>query len=189
MTEYFVHPLAVIDNGAEIGAGSKIWHFSHIRSTAKLGKNVIIGKNVYIDADVIIGSNVKIQNNVSVYHGVTIEDDVFVGPHAVFTNDLRPRATGDWEVSQTIVKKGASIGANSVIICGNNLNSYCMIGAGSIVTKTVPSHALVFGNPAKFQGVVCKCGQKLAGKEAKDNYTYHCEKCGSNISFSKNETV
>lgn len=184
MGDYFVHSLAVVDNGATIGPNSKIWHFSHIRSTAKLGANVIIGKNVYIDADVIIGSNVKIQNNVSVYHGVKIEDDVFVGPHAVFTNDLRPRAVGDWQVSETFVKKGASIGANSVIICGNTLGQYCMIGAGSVVTKSVPAHALVFGNPARFQGVVCKCGTKLAGKDAADNTTYHCSSCGSDVFFS-----
>ena len=183
--DYYVHPLAVVDNGASIGSNSKIWHFAHVRSSAKIGNNVIIGKNVYVDADVIIGSNVKIQNNVSVYHGVTIEDDVFVGPHAVFTNDLRPRAVGDWTVGKTLVKKGASIGANSVIVCGNDLGSYCMIGAGSVVTKSVPSHALVFGNPARFQGVVCVCGVKLAGKDAKDNSTYHCASCNRDISFSK----
>ena len=185
MTDYFIHTLAVVDDGATIGSGSKIWHFSHIRSTAKLGSNVIIGKNVYIDADVEVGSNVKIQNNVSVYHGVTIEDDVFVGPHAVFTNDLRPRAVGDWEVSKTLVKKGASIGANSVIICGNTLGSYCMIGAGSVVTKSVPAHALVFGNPAIFQGVVCSCGSKVASKDAIEGTEYHCDKCNSTFTFSK----
>ena len=187
MTDYFVHPLAVVDDGASIGVGSKIWHFAHVRSTAKLGSNVIISKNVYIDADVTVGSNVKIQNNVSVYHGVTIEDDVFVGPHAVFTNDLRPRAVGDWEVGRTLIKKGASIGANSVIICGNDLGSYCMIGAGSVVTKSVPSHALVFGNPATFQGVVCLCGTKLAGKDAVDNTAYQCDKCKASFTFSKNK--
>lgn len=184
MSDYFVHSLAVVDAGASIGSGSKIWHFSHIRSTAKLGNNVIVGKNVYIDTDVSIGTNVKIQNNVSVYHGVTIEDDVFVGPHAVFTNDLRPRAVGDWQVSETIVKKGASIGANSVIVCGNNLGSYSMIGAGSVVTKTVPAHALVFGNPARFQGVVCSCGIKLAGKEAIEDNSFHCTSCGKDFTFS-----
>ena len=185
MTDYFVHPLAVVDTGAAIGSDSKIWHFAHVRSTAKLGSNVIIGKNVYIDADVSVGSNVKIQNNVSVYHGVKIEDDVFVGPHAVFTNDLRPRAVGEWTVSETLVKKGASIGANSVIICGNTLGSYCMIGAGSVVTKSVPAHALVFGNPARFQGVVCSCGMKLAGKNAKDQSEYICSSCQSKIKFSQ----
>ena len=116
---------------------------------------------------------------------MTIEDDVFVGPHAVFTNDLRPRAVGDWTVGKTLVKKGASIGANSVIVCGNDLGSYCMIGAGSVVTKSVPSHALVFGNPARFQGVFCVCGVKLAGKDAKDNSTYHCTSCYRNNSYSK----
>ena len=185
MTDYFVHPLAVVDTGATIGADSKIWHFAHVRSTAKLGTNVIIGKNVYIDAEVLIGSNVKIQNNVSVYHGVTIEDDVFVGPHAVFTNDLRPRAVGDWTVSETHVKKGASIGANSVIICGNTLGCYCMIGAGSVVTKSVPAHALVFGNPARFQGVVCSCGTKLDGKDAPEQTEYTCSNCHSKINFSR----
>ena len=178
--------LGVDDNGASYGSKSKIWHFAPVRSTARLGSNVIIGKNVYIDADVSIGSNVKVQNNVSVYHGVTIEDDVFVGPHAVFTNDLRPRAVGDWQVGKTNVKKGASIGANSVIVCGNDLGSYSMVGAGSVVTKSVPAHALVFGNPARFQGVVCKCGSKLAGKDAEDNSNFHCDKCHSDIHFSKN---
>lgn len=187
MADYFIHPLAVVDNGASIGPNSKIWHFAHVRSTATLGTNVIIGKNVYIDADVVIGSNVKIQNNVSVYHGVTIEDDVFVGPHAVFTNDLRPRAVGDWTVGKTLVKQGASIGANSVIVCGNDLGPFCMIGAGSVVTKSVPSHALVFGNPARFQGVVCDCGTKLAGNDCPDKASFQCPSCNKITNFAKDK--
>ena len=183
MSDYYVHPLAVIDEGAILGENTKVWHFSHIRNSAKIGSNVIIGKNVYIDINVIIGSNVKIQNNVSVYSGVTIEDDVFVGPHAVFTNDLRPRAVGDWNIVKTTVKKGSSIGANSTVICGNTLGKYCMIGAGSVVTKSVPSHALVFGNPARFQGVVCVCGEKLSDSSAQ-NKVYTCSKCQQRIEFS-----
>lgn len=183
MKNYFAHPSAFIDEGAEIGENSKIWHISHIRGTAKIGSDVIIGKNVYIDANVIIGSDVKIQNNVSVYSGVFIEDDVFVGPHVVFTNDLKPRANGNWKIIKTFVRKGASIGANSVIICGNNLGSHSMIGAGSVVTKNVASHALVFGNPAIFQGIVCYCGEKLAGKTATAN-KYNCSNCKSDVIFS-----
>jgi acetyltransferase-like isoleucine patch superfamily enzyme len=185
MTKYFVHETAIIDDGAIIGDESKIWHFSHIRSSSRIGSNVIIGKNVYVDINVIIGSNVKIQNNVSVYSGVTIEDNVFVGPHVVFTNDLKPRAVGEWKIVKTQVNSGASIGANSVIICGTTLGSNCMIGAGSVVTKSVPSHALVFGNPAKFHGVVCVCGEKLSDSSTGEN-TYSCTHCGNKIKFSPN---
>lgn len=185
VANYFIHEKAVVENGAVIGDHSKIWHFSHIRETAILGTNVIIGKNVYVDINVVIGSNVKIQNNVSVYSGVTIEDDVFIGPHAVFTNDLNPRSKGEWEIMETRVKRGTSIGANSVIICGNTLGSHCMVGAGSVVTKSVPAHALVFGNPARFRGIVCFCGEKVAGEEAQDGI-YTCSQCNETFSFSPN---
>ena len=181
---YFAHPTAIIDDGAVIGENSSIWHFVHIRETAKIGSNVTLGKNVYIDTNVILGSKCKIQNNVSIYNGVIIEDSVFVGPHAVFTNDHLPRAEGVWKICKTLVKKGASIGANSVIVCGVTIGSYCFIGAGSVVTKNVPAFALVFGNPAKFKGVICKCGERLAGKKAEAGGNYICNKCSEKINFS-----
>lgn len=188
MTEVFIHPLAVVDEGAKIGEGSKIWHFAHIRGTASIGKNCIIGKDVYIDADVKIGNNVKIQNGVSVYKGVTIEDDVFCGPHMTFTNDLYPRAFGDtWEVIETLVKKGASIGAHATIICNTTLGEFCMVGSGAVVSKDVPAHGLVVGNPARLVGYVCVCGQPLRDEIEKDekSITMRCSKCYSEIEISE----
>jgi len=154
---------AVVSEKAVIGEGTRIWHFAQVRENASVGRNCNIGKGVYIDFDVKIGDNVKIQNLVSVYHGVIIEDDVFVGPHAVFTNDMYPRAfSGDsWKVYPTVVEKGASIGANATIICGNTIGEYAMVGAGSVVTGDVPPHALVVGNPARIIHAVCRCGQPL----------------------------
>lgn len=156
----FVHPSAEIDEGARIGAGTKVWHLAHIRSTAQVGADCVIGRNVYIDADVVVGDLVKIQNNVSVYHGVTIEDEVFVGPCAVFTNDLRPRAQNqDWKVTPTLVRRGASIGANATIVCGIEIGEYAMIAAGSVVTKDVAPYQLVMGNPARPRGWVDASGE------------------------------
>ncbi|MGY5853782.1 MAG: acyltransferase [Candidatus Thorarchaeota archaeon] len=180
MTDYYAHPLAVVDEGAQVGKGTRIWHFAHIRGSAQLGEGCNIGKGVYIDADVVIGNNVKIQNGVSVYHGVTIEDDVFCGPHMTFTNDLYPRAFGEsWEVAKTLVKRGASIGAHAVIVCDIVLEEYCMIGSGSVVTKDVPRHGLVVGNPARLVGFVCKCGQPLKDEVGRrsDTVTFSCTKC------------
>lgn len=164
MADIYIHPTAEVSEGAVIGDGCRIWNQAQVREGAVIGENCIISKNVYIDSPVKIGSGVKIQNNVNVYHGVTIEDDVFLGPSMTFTNDMFPRAfSGDWEVSDTLVKKGASIGANSTIRCGITINEYAMIGCGSTVTKDVPAYALVAGNPAKRIGWVCRCGQKLGG--------------------------
>ena len=158
-TNYFVHPTAFIEDNVTIGDNTKIWHQVQVRAGAKVGKNCIFGKSVFVDVNVTIGDNVKVQNFVSIYQGVTIEDDVFVGPHVCFTNDLLPRATNqDWELIKTLVKKGASIGANSTIICGLTIGEHSMIGAGSLVSKNVPSFALVFGNPARLNGYVCYCG-------------------------------
>jgi len=169
---FFAHDTAIIEEGATIGERTRIWHHAHVRSGCVIGENCNIGKNCYIDEGAKIGSGVKIQNNVSVYHGVEIEDDVFVGPSAVFTNDYYPRAfSQDWEVGKTIVRHGASIGANATIICGHTIGEYAMIGAGSVVTKDVPAHALVVGNPAKQIGWVCECGQKL-------NADMRCSQCG-----------
>jgi acetyltransferase-like isoleucine patch superfamily enzyme len=180
---YYVHPTAVIEEDVEIGEGTRIWHFVHVRKGARIGKNCNIGKDVYIDAGVRIGNNVKIQNFVSVYRGVTLEDDVFVGPHATFTNDIYPRSfNADWEIVPTLVKRGASIGANATIICGVTIGEYAMIGAGAVVTKDVPPHGLVVGNPARLVGFVCYCGKPLKEKEKmrEDERTviYKCEKCG-----------
>lgn len=177
---YFVHETAEVELGAIVGDGTKIWNHAQIRSGCKIGANCNIGKNCYIDTEVCIGSNVKIQNNVSVYHGVVLEDDVFVGPSAVFTNDFYPRAfSSEWVVSRTKIKKGASIGANATIICGNTIGEYATVGAGSVVTRDVPSHALVVGNPARQIGWVCKCGYKLNANE-------ECPHCNEKYVFIEN---
>ncbi len=186
MTEVFIHPLAVVDEGAQIGKGTRIWHFAHVRGTAKIGEGCNVGKDVYIDADVVIGNNVKIQNGVSVYHGVTIENDVFCGPHMTFTNDMYPRAFGEsWDVVKTLVKKGASIGAHATIVCDTILGEYCMIGSGAVVTRDVPAHGLVVGNPARLVGFVCKCGQPLSKEVARSDksVTFECGKCSERITI------
>jgi predicted dehydrogenase/acetyltransferase-like isoleucine patch superfamily enzyme len=159
----FTHPTAVIDEGAGIGTGSKIWHFSHVLGGSKIGENCNIGQNVVIGPDVTIGGQCKIQNNVSVFKGVTLEDGVFCGPSMVFTNIYNPRAEIRKmdQVRATLVKKGATIGANATIICGSTLGRYCFIGAGAVVNKSVPDHALVVGNPAKQIGWACECGERL----------------------------
>ncbi len=190
MTDVFIHPKAVVDDGAQIGNGTKVWHFAHVRGTAKIGENCIIGKGVYVDADVVIGDRVKIQNGVSVYHGVTIEDDVFCGPHMTFTNDLYPRAFSEsWEVSKTLVKRGASIGANATIVCNTTLGEYCMVGSGSVVTKDVPAHGLVIGNPARLVGFVCKCGRPLRKEiERTDEFIImQCSKCSEETKIPKRD--
>lgn len=170
--DVYIHPTAEVSENASIGAGTKIWNQAQVREDAQIGENCIISKNVYVDSNVKIGSNVKIQNNVNVYHGVTVEDDVFLGPSMTFTNDMFPRAfNADWKVTDTLVEKGASIGANSTIRCGVTIHRYAMIGCGSTVTKDVPAHALVVGNPAKRIGWVCRCGQKL-------DSSYSCIACG-----------
>ncbi|UCC33555.1 MAG: N-acetyltransferase [Candidatus Bathyarchaeota archaeon] len=182
--ETLVHQTAIVEDGAKIGDGSRIWHHAHVRRGARLGRNCVLGKGVYIGEGVRIGDNVKIENYVSVYKGVTIENSVFVGPHVTFTNDLHPRIERfeKWKVAETVVRKGTSIGAGSVILCGITLGRYCFVGAGSTVTQNVPDHALVYGNPAKVHGYVCFCGEiliDLQGKEPPMAAT--CEKCGKKI--------
>jgi len=160
---YFSHETAVIDEGAQIGEGTKIWHFSHIMPNSIIGKKCNIGQNVVVSPGVKLGNNVKIQNNVSLYTGVICEDDVFLGPSMVFTNILNPRSAivrRDQYV-ETLVKKGASIGANATVVCGNNIGEYALIGAGAVVTKNVPAYALLVGNPAKQIGWVSEYGHRL----------------------------
>ncbi|MEP2772528.1 MAG: DapH/DapD/GlmU-related protein [Fulvivirga sp.] len=161
--DFFAHETAIIDEGCEIGEGTKIWHFSHIMPNCKIGKNCNIGQNVVVSPEVILGNNVKVQNNVSIYTGVICEDDVFLGPSMVFTNVTNPRSAvnrrGQYE--KTIVSKGASIGANATIVCGNNIGQYAFIGAGAVVTKEVPAYALVVGNPSRQKGWMSEYGHKL----------------------------
>jgi UDP-2-acetamido-3-amino-2,3-dideoxy-glucuronate N-acetyltransferase len=161
--DYYKHETAILDEGAVVGSQTRIWHFSHLRDGCRIGINCIIGQNVYIDKNVVIGHGVKIQNNVSVYDGVTVEDNVFIGPSAVFTNVINPRSFIDRknEFRKTIVRKGATIGANATILCGIEIGEYAMIGAGAVVTKNVPAYALMVGNPAKRMGWVSEAGITL----------------------------
>jgi len=175
--KYFAHETAHIDPGTEIGSGTKIWHFSHILKGSRVGENCKIGQNVVIGPSAVVGNNCKIQNNVSVYTGVVLEDDVFCGPSCVFTNVFNPRSAVPRmdEIRGTVVKKGASIGANATIICGNTIGESAFIGAGSVVTKDIPSHALVMGNPARIAGWMCSCGVKIVfNKDAGK-----CSSCGA----------
>jgi UDP-2-acetamido-3-amino-2,3-dideoxy-glucuronate N-acetyltransferase len=167
--ETFIHDTAEVSARASLGAGSKIWNLVQIRENALIGAGTIISKNCYVDFAVTIGQRVKIQNNVSVYNGVTIEDDVFVGPCVVFTNDLRPRAVApDWQVTPTLIEKGASLGANCTIVCGTTIGTHAMIAAGSVVTRSVAPHVLVAGNPAKAIAYVYKNGSKVMPEHVTD---------------------
>jgi UDP-2-acetamido-3-amino-2,3-dideoxy-glucuronate N-acetyltransferase len=177
MAEYFAHESSYIDDGAVIGAGTKIWHFSHVMKGAVIGKDCNIGQNVVVLPGVRIGDNCKIQNNVSVYEGVVLEDHVFCGPSMVFTNVINPRSeiVRKHEYRQTLVKRGASIGANATVLCGHTIGEYAFIGAGAVVTKDVPDFALMVGNPARRSGWMCRCGVKLALDGARGR----CAACGS----------
>ncbi len=180
---YFVHESSFVDDGAVIGRDTKIWHFSHIMSGAHIGERCSIGQNVNVGGRAVIGNGVKVQNNVSIYDDVIIEDDVFCGPSCVFTNVINPRAFVERkdEYKTTLVKKGASIGANATIVCGVTLGRYCFVGAGAVVTKDVPDYALVYGSPAKQRGWICECGEKLE-KNMK------CPSCGK-VYKEKNGTL
>lgn len=180
MNKVYVHPTAVVDETAKIGKGTKIWHFVHVRENAEIGENCVLGHAVYVDNAVKIGDRVKLENRANVYQGVKIEDDVFVGPHVTFTNDPYPRSfSADWKIVPTIVKKGASIGAGSVVVCGVTIGEYAMIGAGSVVTNNISPHALACGNPARIRGFVCKCGRKLAEDRKQNDFILmkclHCK--------------
>jgi UDP-2-acetamido-3-amino-2,3-dideoxy-glucuronate N-acetyltransferase len=160
---FFVHPSAIVDDGCKIGNGTKVWHFSHIMTGCEIGENCTIGQNVFVSPKVRLGNNVRVQNNVSIYEGVICEDDVFLGPSMVFTNVINPRSAVSRQHAylQTMVKKGASIGANATIVCGNEIGEYAFIGAGAVVTKPVPAYALVVGNPARQTGWMSEYGHKL----------------------------
>ena len=187
----FVHPTADVSPEAAIGEGTKIWHHCQVREKAVIGVSCILSKGVYVDIGVRIGNNVKIQNGISIYHGVIIEDGVFCGPHCVFTNDKEPRAINpdgspksgtDWQVDQTLVKMGASIGAHATIVCGITIGCWAMIGAGAVVTHDVPDYGLVYGNPARLRGFVCPCGERLmTDKEQPDVIEMRCSNCHATI--------
>jgi UDP-2-acetamido-3-amino-2,3-dideoxy-glucuronate N-acetyltransferase len=186
MDTYFAHETAVIDKGCEIGQGTKIWHFSHIMPNSKIGKNCNIGQNVVISPDVILGKNVKVQNNVSIYSGVICEDDVFLGPSMVFTNVINPRSAviRRGEYQKTIVRMGASIGANATIVCGNNIGEFAFIGAGAVVTKEVLPYALVVGNPSKQIGWMSEYGHRLEFDS--DGFAI-CKESGEKYKLSNNK--
>jgi UDP-2-acetamido-3-amino-2,3-dideoxy-glucuronate N-acetyltransferase len=180
MSDFFAHTSCYIDDGCAIGAGTKIWHFTHVMSGARIGRDCNIGQNVVISPDVVIGDNARIQNNVSVYTGVILEDDVFCGPSMVFTNVVNPRShvSRKHEYRQTLVKRGATLGANSTIVCGHTVGRYAFVGAGAVVTKDVPDYALVVGNPGRVTGWMCQCGVKLAsGARPPERAT--CGACGT----------
>ena len=177
MSDVFIHETAIVDEGVDIGAGTKIWHFSHVMPGTRIGVGCTLGQNVLVGPNVTVGNNVKIQNNVSVYEGVVLEDDVLCGPSCVFTNVDRPRSgfpTNSSDYRETIVKRGATIGANATIVCGHTLGEHAFVGAGSVVTKDVPDYGLVYGTPARLRGYACKCGASLTFDA--DRAT--CAECG-----------
>lgn len=187
-SEISIHPTAEVSEKARVGPGTRIWHQAHVREQAVIGEHCNIGKDVYIDVRVRIGSNVKIQNQVSLFEGVTLEDGVFVGPHVCFTNDLFPRAitidgrrksAEDWTITPTLVKYGASLGAGAVIRCGVTIGKFALVGAGAVVTRDVPAHTLVLGNPARARGYVCRCARPLTKvREALGLLSGVCPVCG-----------
>ncbi len=190
--EPFIHPTAEVSPRARVGAGTRIWHHAQVREGASIGRECILGKNVYIDRDVVIGDRVKIQNNASVYHGVTLEDGVFVGPHACLTNDRYPRAITpdgrlktdeDWEVMPIRVCRGASIGAGAILLPGITVGPFAVVGAGAVVTRDVPAQGLVVGNPARLVGYVCLCGRPLQPREEGQV----CPACGATYRLGTEE--
>ena len=187
---YYINEYAVVDDNVEIGEGTKIWHFTHIQSGAKIGRKCVFGQNVNVGNNVIIGDYCKVQNNVSIYEGVTLEDYVYCGPSMVFTNILDPKCkypqVGAQFYIKTLVKEGASIGANATIVCGHTLGKHCMIGAGSVVTKDVPDYALVVGNPGRVVGWVSEAGKKLKFDESGKAF---CEKSGKNYLLKDGKVV
>ena len=184
--EVRIHSTADVSPDAHVGPGSSIWNQAQVRERARIGARCIVGKNVYVDVDVVIGDDVKVQNNVSLYRGVTVEDGVFIGPHVCFTNDRFPRAVNrdgsrkadtDWEVSPTLVRRGAALGANSTILAGTTIGRWAMVGSGSVVTRDVADHELVAGNPARRLGSACPCGQSLRDVDGSP-FAGRCPRCG-----------
>ena len=194
-----IHITAEVSEKASIGDGTCIWHQCQIREGVRIGEKCILGRGVYVDAGVSIGNHVKIQNYVSIYHGVVIEDGVFVGPHVCFTNDMRPRAINpdgslkaadDWELSPTLVKRGAALGANSTIRCGITIGEWSLVGAGSVVTREIPDYGIVYGNPAKLHGYACPCGEKLLLKEiAMGEAIMYCPKDKFEVSVRSQNSI
>jgi len=185
----FIHPTADVSPKAAIGPGTRIWHQAQVRERVRLGANCIVGKGAYIDFDVTIGDNVKIQNSACVYHGATVEDGVFVGPGVILTNDKLPRAINpdgslktdaDWEVSPILIRRGASLGAGAVVLPGVTVGEFAMVGAGTLVTRDVPHHGLVYGTPARLHGYVCRCGRPLAQQKSQQ---WKCEVCDEFYTF------
>lgn len=187
MSEFFVHPSSYVDEGAVIGAGSKVWHFCHVMSGAVIGEGCSLGQNVVVMGGTRVGNNVKIQNNVSIYEGVELEDDVFCGPSMVFTNVINPRSAigRKHEYRRTLVRRGASIGANATVVCGVTLGRYCFIGAGAVVTSDVPDYALVTGVPARRTGWMCECGTKVSSEASQPT----CGACGRQYSRYEDKMI
>jgi len=192
-----IHPTADVSPQAAIGEGTSIWHQCQVREGAIIGKNCVLGKGVYVDFDVRIGNNVKIQNYSSIYHGVTLEDGVFVGPHVCTINDLYPRAinpdgtlkaTDDWVLTKTLIKRGAALGANSTIVCGVTIGAWAIVGSGSVVTRDIPNYGLVWGNPACLKGFVCACGARLKQESKSDDIVKaKCPECEETIEIPISE--
>ena len=184
-TGFFVHESAYVDEGCKIGKGTKVWHFSHLMNGCKLGENCNIGQNVVVSPKVVLGNNVRVQNNVSIYEGVICEDDVFLGPSMVLTNVINPRSavTRKHEYKTTLIKKGASIGANATIVCGNTIGSFAFIGAGAVITKNVPDYALIIGNPGRQSGWMSEYGHKL---KFDNNNLADCEESKQQYSLENN---
>jgi acetyltransferase-like isoleucine patch superfamily enzyme len=182
-----IHPTADVSDLADIGEGTVIWHEGQVREGARIGRQCRLGKGVYIDVNVLVGSRVKIQNGVSLYHGVTVEDDVFVGPNVTFTNDPYPRAFMDnWKIRPTLIREGASVGANATIVCGVTIGKYAMIGAGSVVTTDVPDYGLALGNPASLERFICYCGRRLMFRVfTPPSVTLACSSCERELVLGK----
>ena len=181
MSDHFVHPSSYVDGGAHVGAGTRIWHFCHVMTGARIGRDCVLGQNVFVGAGVVMGDNVHVQNNVSLFTGVAVESEVFIGPSVVFTNVATPRSAVPRKraFQSTIVRRGASIGANATILCGITIGQHALIGAGAVVTRDVPDHGLVYGNPARLRGYACHCGVRLPLATVGAEGQAECGSCGA----------